>query len=167
MIRRRLAAAVALAALPAVPGAASGTQAADQALVRVAHFAPGLLKGDVYVVYVNGRLQLKGVPFKTVSDYLKVAPGKFKVEVRKAGSGEVLAKADNLKLASGIGEKLELLDIPDAAAAVSAAGGVATGAGGTSPSPSPGGQRFALFLLVGGGLAAAAGFVVQQRRSTG
>ncbi len=51
----------------------------------MAHFAPGLLKGDVYVVYVNGRLQLKGVPFKTVSDYLKVKPGKFKVEVREAG----------------------------------------------------------------------------------
>ena len=88
MFRRRLAA-VALAALTAalfaVPGAASGAQADDQALVRVAHFAPGLLKGDVYVVYVNGRLQLKGVPYKTVSDYLKVKPGKFKVEVREAG----------------------------------------------------------------------------------
>jgi hypothetical protein len=243
----------------------------------VAHFAPGLLKGDVYVVYVNGRLQLKGVPFKTVSDYLKVKPGKFKVEVReagepvdsppviaatvdleagkaytvavfgqltsvkaalltddmsrpatskskvrliqaipgegavdlvtsgdvlisnarfpsasdyqevpagsvdvevrKAGSGEVLAKASNVRLPSGsisslvavggIGQKLELLDIRDAASAVSAAGGVATGAGGTSPSPSPGGRRFALLLLIGGGLAAATGFVVQQRRSTG
>jgi Domain of unknown function (DUF4397) len=278
MFRRRMAA-VTLAALTAVllimPGAASGAQADEQVLVRVAHFAPGLLKGDVYVVYVNGRLQLKGVPFKTVSDYLKVKPGKFKVEVReagepvdsppviaatvdleagkaytvavfgqltsvkaalltddmsrpagskskvrliqaipgegavdlvtsgdvlisnarfpsasdyqevpagsvdvevrKAGSGEVLAKDDNLKLASGsisslvavggIGEKIELLDIPDAAAAVSAAGGVATGAGGTSPSP--GGRRFTLALLIGIGLAAAAGFVVQQRRSTG
>jgi hypothetical protein len=88
MVRRRLAAA-ALAALAvalfAVPGVASGAQAGDQALVRVAHFAPGLLKGDVYVIYVNGRLQLKGVPFKTVSDYLKVKPGKFRVEVREAG----------------------------------------------------------------------------------
>ena len=280
MLRRRLAA-VALAALTAalftVPGMASGAQAGDQALVRVAHFAPGLLKGDVYVVYVNGRLQLKGVPFKTVSDYLKVKPGKFKVEVReagepadsppviaatvslkagkaytvavfgqltsikaalltddltrpassrskvrliqaipgegavdlvtggdvlisgarfpsasdyqevpagsvdlqvrKSGSGEVLAKKSNVKLASGsisslvavggIGEKLELLDVPDAAAAVKAAGGVATGAGGTSPAPGSGGRRFALLLLVGGGLAATAGFVVQQRRSTG
>jgi len=87
MLRRRLAA-VALAALTAalftMPGMASGAQAGE-ALVRVAHFAPGLLKGDVYVVYVNGRLQLKGVPFKTVSDYLKVKPGKFKVEVREAG----------------------------------------------------------------------------------
>jgi hypothetical protein len=280
MLRRRLAA-VALAALTAalftMPGMASGAQAGDQALVRVAHFAPGLLKGDVYVVYVNGRLQLKGVPFKTVSDYLKVKPGKFKVEVReagepadsppviaatvnlkagkaytvavfgqltsvkaalltddltrpggskskvrliqaipgegavdlvsggdvlisgarfpsasdyqevpagsvdlqvrKSGSGEVLARKRNVKLRSGsisslvavggIGEKLELLDVPDAAAAVKAAGGVATGAGGTSPAPGSGGRRFALLLLVGGGLAATAGFVVQQRRSTG
>jgi hypothetical protein len=279
MLRRRLAA-VALAALTAalftMPGMASGAQAGE-ALVRVAHFAPGLLKGDVYVVYVNGRLQLKGVPFKTVSDYLKVKPGKFKVEVReagepadsppviaatvslkagkaytvavfgqltsvkaalltddltrpassrskvrliqaipgegavdlvtggdvlisgarfpsasdyqevpagsvdlqvrKSGSGKVLAKKSNVKLASGsisslvavggIGEKLELLDVPDAAAAVKAAGGVATGAGGTSPAPGSGGRRFALLLLVGGGLAATAGFVVQQRRSTG
>src|SRR5215216_3021251 len=252
MLCRRLAAA-ALAALIAalflVPGAASGAQTQDQALVRVAHFAPGLLKGDVYVVYVNGRLQLKGVPFKTVSDYLKVKPGKFKVEVReagepadstpviaatvnleggkvytvavfgqltsvkaalltddmsrpgsgkskvrliqaipgeaavdlvsggdelikgarfpsaskyqevpagsvdvevrKSGSGEVLAKASNLKLPSGsisslvavggIGEKLELLDIRDAATAVSAAGGVATGPAGPLPTPATAG----------------------------
>src|SRR4029453_11099588 len=87
MQRRRLAAAVLvalLAALLTMPSAL-GAQAGEQALVRVAHFAAGLLKGDVYVVYVDGRLQLKGVPFKTVSDYLKVKPGKFKVEVREAG----------------------------------------------------------------------------------
>jgi hypothetical protein len=260
-----------------MPGVAVGAQANDQSLVRVAHFAPGLLKGDVYVVYVNGRLELKGVPFKTVSDYLKVKPGKFKVEVREAGepansppvvaatveleagkaytvavfgqltsvqaalltddlsrpadskskvrliqaipgesavdlvdggdvlvsnakfpsasdyqevpagsadlevhktgTGEVLAKSNNVKLTSGsisslvavggIGEKVELLDINDAASAVSAVGGVATGAGGTAPSPSPGGRRFALLLLIGCGLAAATGFVVQQRRSSG
>ena len=279
MQRRRLAAGIVAAltaALLVMPGVAVGAQADAQALVRVAHFAPGLLKGDVYVVYVDGRLQLKGVPFKTVSDYLKVAPGKFKVEVREAGepassppviaatveleaakaytvavfgqltsvkaalltddmsrpgagkgkvrfiqaipgdsavdlvsdgdvlvsnakftsasdyqevpagsvdtevrktgTGEVLAKADNVDLTSGsiyslvavggIGEKMELLDISDAAAAVSAAGGVATGAGGTAPA-SPGGRRFALTLLIGCGLAAATGFVVQQRRSSG
>src|SRR5919106_549020 len=104
MLRRRLAAA-ALAALTAalflLPGAASGAQTQDQALVRVAHFAPGLLKGDVYVVYVNGRLQLKGVPFKTVSDYLKVRAGRFRVEVRKprqaAGSPPVVAATVSLK----------------------------------------------------------------------
>jgi Domain of unknown function (DUF4397) len=279
MQRRRLAAGIVvalMAALVTMPGVAAGAQAGDESLVRVAHFAPGLLKGDVYVVYVDGRLQLKGVPFKTVSDYLKVKPGKFKVEVREAGepansppvvgatvelaagkaytvavfgqltsvnaalltddmsrpdggkskvrliqaipgesavdlvsggdvlvsnakfpsasdyqevaagsadvevrktgTGEVLAKADNVKLTSGsisslvavggIGEKMEVLDISDAAAAVSAAGGVATGAGGTAPS-NPGGRRFALLLLIGCGLAAATGFVVQQRRSSG
>jgi hypothetical protein len=103
MIRRRLAAATwaaLTAALLTLPGVASGAQAGDRALVRVAHFAPGLLKGDVYVIYVNGRLQLKGVPFKTVSDYLKVKPGKFKVEVREAGepasSKPVIAATVNL-----------------------------------------------------------------------
>jgi hypothetical protein len=279
MLRRRLAAAAPAAlaaALPAAPGVASGAQAGDQALVRVAHFPPGLLKDDVYVIYVNARLRLKGVPFKTVSDYLKVQPGKFKVEVReagepasstpviaatvgleagkdytvavfgqltdvkaalltddmsrpangrskvrliqaipgeaavdlvsggdelisnarfpsasdhqevaagmvdlevrKAGGDQVLARARNLKLPSGsisslvavggIGEKLELLDLRDAAAAVSPAGGVATGAGGTRPGSSPAGWRHALLLLVGG-LAAATGFAVQQRRSSG
>jgi hypothetical protein len=115
--------------------------------------------------------------FPSASDYQEVPAGSVDVEVRKAGSGEVLAKASNVRLPSGsisslvavggIGQKLELLDIRDAASAVSAAGGVATGAGGTSPSPSPGGRRFALLLLIGGGLAAATGFVVQQRRSTG
>jgi uncharacterized protein DUF4397 len=278
MFRRRLAA-LALAALVgsllALPGHAFGAQGQPQALLRVAHFAPGLLKGDVYVVYVNGRLQLKGVPFKTVSDYLKVEPGQFKievrkagapvdarpvvaatvdleggkaytaavfgqltsvqaalltddmsrpgksrskvrliqaipgdqavdlvtggdvlvsgarfpsasdyqevpagsveVEVRKAGSGEALAPARTVKLPSGsistlvavggIGEKLELLDIRDAFAAAVPAGAVATGAGGTSGGT--GGRRFAIFVLVGAGLAAATVFVVQQRRASG
>jgi hypothetical protein len=282
MVRRRLAA-MGLAALTAVllvlPGAASGAQGQAQAMVRVAHFAPGLLEGDVYVVYVNGRLQLKGVPFKTVSDYLKVDSGRFQVEVRKAGqpassppvvgatvdlaagkaytvavfgqltaveaalltddlsrpgknmskvrliqaipgdqavdlvtggdvlvsgaefpsasdyqevpagsaevevrkagTDEVLATAGRVRLPSGsisslvavggIGEKLELLDIRDAAASAMPAGGMATGAGATSSSPSPsrGGRRFALIVLVGSGLAAAAGFIVQQRRPSG
>jgi Domain of unknown function (DUF4397) len=104
MLHRRPAAAVILALLAALcllvlPGGAAGAE--QQALVRLAHFAPGLQKGDVYVVYVNGRLQLKGVPFKTVSDYLKVKPGRFRVEVRKpgqaAGSPPVVAATVSLK----------------------------------------------------------------------
>jgi hypothetical protein len=88
MLHRRPAAAVILALLTALcllvlPGAAAGAE--QRAMVRLAHFAPGLQEGDVYVVYLNGRLQLKGVPFKTVSDYLKVRPGRFRVEVRKPG----------------------------------------------------------------------------------
>jgi hypothetical protein len=76
MLHRRLAAVtpatLAALSLLALPAAAAGAQ--DEALVRLAHFAPGLVKGDVYVAYVNGRLRLKGVPFKTVSDYLKSSP---------------------------------------------------------------------------------------------
>jgi len=218
MLRRRLAAA-ALAALTAalfvLPGAASGAQSQDQALMRVAHFAPGLLKGDVYVVYVDGRLQLKGVPFKTVSDYLKVKPGTFKVEVREAGepadSPPVIAatvtlqggKADTVavfgQLTSvkaalptddmsrpGSGKsKVRLIQaIPGEAAVDLVSGGdelitgarfpsasnyqeVPAGAAGPAPRPGNGGRRFALLVLAGVGLAGVAGFVVQQRRSTG
>jgi hypothetical protein len=70
-----------------------------------------------------------------------------------------------LVVVGGIGEKLELLDLRDSVAAATApAGGMATGAGGTAPT---GGRRFAVLVLLGAGIAAVAGFVVQQRRSTG
>jgi Domain of unknown function (DUF4397) len=192
MLRRRPAAAalaVLAAALLATPGAASGAQAGNQALVRVAHFAPGLLKDDVYVrvgleagkaavdLVSGGDELISNARFPSASDYQEVPAGTVDLEVREAGSDQVLAKANNLNLpggsisslvaVGGIGEKLELLDIRDTATAVSAAGGVATGAGGTSPGSSPGGWRYALLLLVGGGLAAATGFAVHQRRWSG
>jgi hypothetical protein len=43
-------------------------------------------------------------------------------------------------------------------------GGVATGAGGTAPT---GGRRFAILVLLVGGVVALAGFVVSQQRSSG
>ena len=145
---------------------------ASRSKVRLIQAIPG--EGAVDLVS-GGDVLVSGARFPSASDYQEVPAGSVDVEVRKSGSGEVLAKADNLRLPSGsisslvavggIGEKLELLDIRDAAAAAAAAGGVATGAGGTSTSP--GGRRFALSLLIGGGLVAAAGFVVQQRRSSG
>ena len=136
------------------------------------------IPGEAAVDLVSGGDELvSGARFPSASKYQEIPAGSADFEVRKSGSGEVLAKASNLNMPSGsisslvavggIGEKVELLHIRDAAAAVSAAGGVATGAGGTAPSPGSGGRRFALLLLAGGGLAAAAGFVVQQRRSTG
>jgi hypothetical protein len=125
----------------------------------------------------GGDVLISNAKFPSASDYQEVPAGSADLEVRKTGTGEVLVKANNVKLTSGsisslvavggIGEKVELLDISDAASAVSAAGGVATGAGGTATSPSPGGRRFALLLLIGCGLAATTGFVVQQRRSSG
>jgi hypothetical protein len=130
---------------------------------------------DAVDLVTGGDVLISGARFPSASDYQEVPAGSVEVEVRKAGSSQVLAKARRVKLPSGsisslvavggIGEKLELLDIRDAVASAAPAGGVATGAGGTSPSSSPGGRRFALFLLIGGGLAAATGFVVQQRRA--
>jgi hypothetical protein len=142
--------------------------------VRLIQAIPGEQAVDLVT---GGDVVISNARFPSASDYQEVPAGTADVEVRKAGSDEVLVKAGKVKLpggsisslvaVGGIGEKPELLDIRDAGTAVSAAGGVATGAGGTSSSASPGGRRFALLLLIGGGLAAAAGFVVQQRRSTG
>jgi hypothetical protein len=147
--------------------------AGSRSKVRLIQAIPG--EGAVDLVS-GGDVIVANARFPSASDYREVAAGSVDVEVRKAGSGEVLAKASGVELSrgsisslvavGGIGEKIELLDIRDAASAVSAAGGVATGAGGSSSSPG-GGRRFALLLLIGGGLAAATGFVVQQRRSTG
>ena len=86
MLHRRLAvlalATLAVLGLLTLPSSA----AQSEALIRLAHFVPELPKGDIYVVFLNGRLQFKGVPFKTVSDYLKVKPGKYRIEVRSAGA---------------------------------------------------------------------------------
>jgi Domain of unknown function (DUF4397) len=147
--------------------------ASSKSKVRLIQAIPGEAAVDLVT---SGDVLISNARFPSASDYQEVPAGSVDVEVRKTGSGEVLAKASDVRLPSGsisslvavggIGQKLELLDIRDAASAVSA-GGVATGAGGTSPSPSPGGRRFALLLLIGIGLAAATGFVVQQQRSTG
>jgi Domain of unknown function (DUF4397) len=144
--------------------------------VRLIQAIPGEQSVDLVT---GGDVLVSGAKFTSASDYQEVSAGPVEVEVRKAGSDEVLATAGKVRLPSGsistlvavggIGEKLELLTIRDAAASAMPAGGVATGAGGTSssPSPSPGGRRFALILLIGGGVAAATGFVVQQRRTSG
>jgi len=116
-----------------------------------------------------------GARFPSASGYVEVPAGQAALEPRKAGSSEPLAPASKLNLpkgsvstlvvVGGIGEKLELLDLRDSVAAATApAGGMATGAGGTAPT---GGRRFAVLVLLGTGIAAVAGFVVQQRRSTG
>jgi hypothetical protein len=86
-VRRRrhvtsvLAVACLLAASIAGPAAA---QTKDKALVRLAHFAENVAVGDIYVVFVDGRQKFNDVPYKTVSDYLPLKPGTYKIEVRPA-----------------------------------------------------------------------------------
>jgi len=81
--------------------------------VRLIQAIPGESAVDLVT---GGDVLISNARFPSASDYQEVPAGSVDVEVRKSGSGEVLAKADNLKLPSGIGEKLELLDIRDAAA---------------------------------------------------
>jgi hypothetical protein len=81
-----------LLAVPAVlllgtvlPATSAGAQQPkDKALVRLAHFAENVAVGDIYVVFVDGRQKFDDVPYKTVSDYLPLAPGTYKIEVRPA-----------------------------------------------------------------------------------
>jgi hypothetical protein len=90
------------------------------------------IPGDAAVDLASGGdVLISNARFPSASNYQEVPAGTVDVEIRKAGSNQVLAKANNLKLPSGsisslvavggIGEKAELLDIR-AAAAVSATG---------------------------------------------
>jgi Domain of unknown function (DUF4397) len=95
----------------------------------------------------GGDVLISNARFPSASNYQEVPAGTVDVEIRKAASNQVLAKANNLKLPSGsisslvavggIGEKVEPLDIRAAAAAVSATGGVATSAGGLAAATGP------------------------------
>jgi hypothetical protein len=177
MLRRRLAAAAlagVMAALFDMPGVASGTQAGEQTVSDYLKVKPGKFKVELREagepassppVAVFGQLtdvkaalltddMSRAANSKSKVRLIQAIPGEaaVDVEIRKAGSNQVLAKANILKLPSG------------SISSLVAVGG--TGAGGTSPSSSPGGWRFAL-PLVGGGLGAATGFAVQQRRSSG
>jgi hypothetical protein len=66
-------------------GPVGGAQApAGKGLIRLAHFAPELLVGDIYVVSVNGKQVIDDVPYKAVSDYLQLDPGSYRFEVRQS-----------------------------------------------------------------------------------
>jgi hypothetical protein len=72
------------AAVPTAAGAQTNGRDSGKALVRLAHFAENVAVGDIYVVTVNGVQKFDNVPYKTVSDYLPLDPGTYKIEVRPA-----------------------------------------------------------------------------------
>jgi hypothetical protein len=130
MLRRRLAAAAlagVMAALFAMPGVASGTQAGEQTVSDYLKVKPGKFKaGKAYTVAVFGQLTDVKAALLT-DDMSRPANSKSKVRLLQAIPGEAgvdLARGSisSLVAVGGIGEKAELLDIRDAAAAVSAAG---------------------------------------------
>lgn len=70
-----------LLALVLVPAVAAQS---NVGLVRVAHASPDAPAVDVYV---NDDAVLTNVPFKTVSNYLELAPGTYTFRVAPAGAG--------------------------------------------------------------------------------
>jgi hypothetical protein len=96
-VRLVLAAAL-VAAVAGLPAPAGAQQ--DQALVRVGHFSR--VTGPVDV-WIDGGRRFGSVPFRAVSDYLRLDPGGHDVAVRQPGAGaaaEPLAST-NLDVAAG------------------------------------------------------------------
>lgn len=83
-MRRFMFAAVALIMLAAVAFPTVGSAQSANARVRVVHASPDAPAVDVYV---NGQAVLTGVPYFTVSGYLSVPAGEYRIQVTPAGAG--------------------------------------------------------------------------------
>ena len=94
---RALIAAVLLLLLPALPAAAQQ----DEALVRIGHFSRDAGALDVWV---DGRRRLVGVPYKGVSDYLRLDPGRHAIAVRRAGAPSSAGPLADDSVEAGAGE---------------------------------------------------------------
>jgi Domain of unknown function (DUF4397) len=66
-----------------VPNGGSKSTFASEVLLRVAHFSTDAPPVDIWV---NGSVVLSGVPYKTVSDYLTLDAGEYRIQVTPAGT---------------------------------------------------------------------------------
>jgi hypothetical protein len=121
-----------------------GTVAAGRAAARFLHMAPEVPGVDVAVA--DGPTVFTNVSFLQTSPYKQLAPGSYNLQLRATGTSQVLFSAGEVPLRAGqivtftgiggVGQPVELLQIPDAAAGAAApSGGADTGAGGTSRTP--------------------------------
>lgn len=82
------------------------TAPAGKSAVRVWHLSPDAPKVDIYV---NGKKTLSKVPYKAASSYLTLAPGRYTIAVKVAGtkatvwSGKVTTKASRAYSATALG----------------------------------------------------------------
>lgn len=72
--------------------------AVGDVLLRVAHFSTDAPPVDVWV---NGSVALSGVPFGTISDYLPLDAGEYRVQVTPAGARRPIVIDATLDLSSG------------------------------------------------------------------
>ncbi|QSW98461.1 DUF4397 domain-containing protein [Haloterrigena alkaliphila] len=66
--------------------------------VRVAHLSPDAPNVDVYV---DGDAVLEDVPYRTISDYLELAPGTYEVMITAAGDAETVVFDDEVEVGEG------------------------------------------------------------------
>jgi hypothetical protein len=112
-----------------------------KAKVRVIHAAPEVPAVDVAVE--GGPTLFEGAEFPSATDYAEVDAATYPVQVKGAGSDDVLLEASlpvkagtiySVAAIGGAGKDTRLLPIVDATGTGRAPhGGVATGAGGTAP----------------------------------
>ncbi len=80
-----------------VDAGAGGGGLFDPAMLRVAHGSPDAPNVDVYV---DDSLALADVPFRAVSDYLRLTPGTHAVEITAAGDPDTVAFEGDVTLES-------------------------------------------------------------------
>jgi hypothetical protein len=142
--------------------------ALGRAQVRAMHFAPEVPAVDIAVR--NGPVIFTGVAFPNATSYTSVTGGAYDLEFRAAGTDQVLLTASGITVkpgmveslagVGGVGRPIEVVQIPDAAAAA-AVGGARTGMGGMAGPALPGGGLAE--ALVAMALAAAAVLAVRRR----
>lgn len=138
-----------------------------QAKVRAIHAAVGVPAVDV--VLRDGPTLFTDAEFMVATPYTAVAPGVYDIEVRAAGTDEVLLESRAVELGAGIvytvaaigggPEPLRIVPVVDArGAAVPTVGGVATGAGGTAVEVRS--ETFPLHVMPAGAVLLAGGLVL-------
>ena len=148
--------------------------AAGKAKVRVIHAAPEVPAVDVAVE--GGPTLFEAVEFPQATDYAEVDPGTYPIQVKAAGTDDVLLEASleveagtiySVAAVGGAGKDVELLPIVDATGTGQPpTGGISTGAGGTAPGTSTPGLSL---VLAGTAVLALAGLgasVLLRRRAS-
>jgi hypothetical protein len=142
-----------------------GTAAGGQAHVRLVHASPDAPPvADVAVS--GGPVVAKNLPFKGATDYLGVAPGTYRFEVRPAGTTQAVATTDALAVAADhtytafvIGlfsdNTFHAMLVPDNAASGGIGTTPSTGGGGMAARPMGGAAGALLLTLL---LAACGGY---------
>jgi len=71
----------------------------NKAKLRVVHLSPGA--GAVDIALKNGAVLVQNLSYRNESDYLRLAPGTYSLEVRVAGTNQVVLDIPNVSVTGG------------------------------------------------------------------